>query len=74
MRLRESLEYRSRSSRSGYVQWQMRQAWLELLWSDEEVEARWSRDPVAPAARSEPGQRKVGRKHLEDGSEVHSVY
>jgi hypothetical protein len=55
-----------------YVQWHMKEAWRELLWSDEEVDARWSRDPVAPAPRSERCLRKVRRKHLDDGSEVHS--
>jgi transposase len=55
-----------------YVQWHMKEAWRELLWRDEEPEARWSRDPVAPAVRSERGQRKVQRKRLEDGSEIHS--
>jgi hypothetical protein len=53
-----------------YVQWHMKQAWRELLWKDEEVEGRWSRDPVAPANRSERCLRKVQRKRLEDGSEV----
>lgn len=41
------------------------------LWSDEEVEGRWTRDPVAAASRSERCLRKVQRKHLEDGSDVH---
>jgi hypothetical protein len=50
----------------------MKEAWRELLWSDEEVDARWSRDPVAPATRSERCLAKVRRKQLEDGSEVHS--
>lgn len=55
-----------------YVQWHMKEAWRELLWSDEEVDGRWSRDPVAPATRSERCLRKVRRKQLEDGSDVHS--
>jgi transposase len=54
-----------------YVQWHMKQAWRELLWSDEEVEGRWTRDPVAPASRSERCRHKVQCKHLEDGSDVH---
>lgn len=54
-----------------YVQWHMKQAWREILWSDEEVDARWSRDPIAPATRSERCLRKVHRKRLEDGSDVH---
>jgi hypothetical protein len=32
-----------------YVEWHMKEAWRELLWRDEEADARWSRDPVAPA-------------------------
>jgi hypothetical protein len=56
-----------------YVQWHMKRAWRELLWSDEEVEGRWTRDPVAPASRSERCLRKVQRKHLEDGSDVHKL-
>ncbi|MCR4392703.1 MAG: IS1634 family transposase [Candidatus Acetothermia bacterium] len=55
-----------------YVQWHMKEAWRELLWSDEEVDARWSRDPVAPASRSERCLRKVRLRRLEDGSDVHS--
>lgn len=55
-----------------YLEWHMKEAWRELLWSDEEVDARWSRDPVAPATRSERCLTKVRRKHLEDGSEIHS--
>ena len=54
-----------------YVQWHMKQAWRELLWSDEEVGGRWTRDPVAAASRSQHCLRKVQRKHLEDGSDVH---
>jgi len=55
-----------------YLEWHMKEAWRELLWSDEEVDDRWSRDPVAPATRSERCLRKVRRKQLEDGSDVHS--
>ena len=54
-----------------YVQWHMKQAWRELLWSDEDVDGRWSRDPIAPATRSERCRRKVQRKRLDDGSDVH---
>jgi hypothetical protein len=57
-----------------YVQWHMKEAWRELLWRDEAPEARWSWDPVAPAARSERGQRNVQRKHLADGSEIYSSH
>jgi len=37
---------------TGHIQWHVKDAWRELLWSDEEPDARWSRDPVAPAKRS----------------------
>ena len=53
-----------------YVQWHMKQAWRELLWSDDDEAGRWSQDPVAPATRSERGRHKVQRKRLEDGSDV----
>jgi len=55
-----------------YVQWHMKAAWRELLWSDEEPDARWSRDPVAPAKRSTHSEKKVRRGRLDDGSDVHS--
>jgi len=55
-----------------YVEWHMKEAWRELLWSDEEPAARWSRDPVAPARRSPRSEGKVRQGHLEDGSDVHS--
>jgi hypothetical protein len=55
-----------------YVEWHMREAWRPLLFSDEELEANATRDPVAPAQRSEAAQRKVNSKHLEDGTEAHS--
>ncbi len=55
-----------------YVQWHMKDAWRELLWSDEEPDARWTRDPVAPASRSARSEKKVRTGRLEDGSGVHS--
>ncbi len=55
-----------------YVEWYMREAWRPLLFSDEDLEAKTTRDPVAPAQRSEPALKKVHTKRLEDGSEVHS--
>jgi hypothetical protein len=35
-----------------YVEWHMREAWRELLFADEDLEAKIDRDPVAPAQRS----------------------
>ena len=55
-----------------YVEWHMREAWRPLLFSDEDLEAKTTRDPVAPAERSEVAMHKVHTKCLADGSEVHS--
>jgi len=55
-----------------YVQWHMIEAWRPLLFCDEDTEAKATRDPVAPAKRSEAALRKVHSKTLDDGSEVHS--
>ena len=55
-----------------YVQWHMIEAWRPLLFADEDQEAKASRDPVAPAARSRGAIKKVTTKQLEDGSPVHS--
>ncbi len=50
----------------------MLEAWRSLLFSDEDQEAKKTRDPVAPARRSEKAMQKVRSKKLEDGTEVHS--
>jgi len=55
-----------------YVQWHMLEAWRPLLFCDEDQEAKRTRDPVAPAKRSERALHKVHSKTLDDGSEVHS--
>jgi transposase len=55
-----------------YVEWHLLQAWRPLLFADEEQEAKKTRDPVAPAKRSESALRKVHSKRLDDGTEVHS--
>ena len=55
-----------------YVQWHMVEAWRPLLFCDEDQQAKASRDPVAPAQRSEPALRKVHARILDDGTEVHS--
>src|SRR2546426_6459278 len=44
----------------------------ELLFSDEDVQAKQSRDPVAPALRSEDALRKAHSRVLDDGTPVHS--
>ena len=55
-----------------YVQWHMLEAWRPLLFCDEDQGAKATRDPVAPAKRSQEALRKVHSKTLDDGSEVHS--
>jgi transposase len=57
---------------SYYVEWHMREAWRELMFADEDQEAKKTRDPVAPAQRSDSAKRKATRKRLDDGSPVHS--
>ena len=47
-------------------------AWRELLFVDEDQAAKKSRDPVAPAKRSESALRKAKTRTLDDGSTVHS--
>jgi len=55
-----------------YVQWHMQEAWRELLFSDEDQQAKLTRDPVAPAERSPEALKKVRTHKLADGTEVHS--
>ena len=55
-----------------YVEWHMREAWRELMFADEDQDAKQKRDPVAPAVRSAPAQRKVHTRTLTDGSPAHS--
>jgi hypothetical protein len=55
-----------------YVQWHLLEAWRELLFSDENVEAKRTRDPVAPAQRSAAALRKVHTHLRDDGAEAHS--
>ena len=57
-----------------YVEWHMQEAWRELLFSDEEQEAKKDRDPVAPAKRSAQALKKVHSRTLDDGTEVHSFH
>ena len=55
-----------------YVEWHMREAWRELLFADEDLDAKRTRDPVAPAPRSAAALQKIARRTLDDGSTVHS--
>jgi hypothetical protein len=55
-----------------YVEWHMIEAWRPLLFCDEDQEAKKSRDPVAPAKRSDKALRKVHSRRLDDGTVAHS--
>ena len=57
-----------------YVEWHMKEAWRELLFSDEEQAAKKERDPVAPAKRSARALKKVHSQRLDDGTQVHSFH
>lgn len=55
-----------------YVVWHMVEAWRPVLFCDEDPDSKKTRDPVAPARRSESALQKVHSKRLDDGSPVHS--
>jgi len=55
-----------------YVQWHMMEVWRPMLYADEDQEVKETRDPVAPAERSEQALEKVHTKELPDGTHVHS--
>jgi len=55
-----------------YVEWHMQEALRPLLFSDEDQEAKKTRDPVTPARRSRGALAKTAAKRIEDGSTVHS--
>ncbi len=55
-----------------YVEWHMREAWRELMFADPDQQAKATRDPVAPAVRSEAALKKVARHALDDNSPAHS--
>jgi len=55
-----------------YVEWHMREAWRELMFADEDQEAKLIRDPVAPAKRSNAAIKKATNRTLDDGTPVHS--
>ena len=55
-----------------YVEWHMSEAWRPLLFADQDQQTKASRDPVAPAQRSEAAMQKVHARRLDDGSPVHS--
>jgi len=55
-----------------YVEWHMREAWRELMFADTDQSAKATRDPVAPAKRSEKALAKAARHTLDDGTPAHS--
>ncbi len=55
-----------------YVKWHMFETWRPLLFADEDLEAKKSRDPVAPTLRSDAALHKVHNKNLADGSSTNS--
>jgi transposase len=55
-----------------YVEWHMREAWRELMFADTDQQAKTTRDPVAPARRSDAALAKLARHTLDDDTPVHS--
>jgi transposase len=55
-----------------YVKWHMTEAWRSLLFCDEDLESKKTRDPVAPAERSDAAAEKAHSKQLEDGTPAQS--
>lgn len=55
-----------------YVEWHMREAWRELMFADPDQQAKATRDPVAPAQRSDAARVKAALHALEDGTPAHS--
>jgi transposase len=55
-----------------YVEWHMREAWRELMFADTDQQAKATRDPVAPAKRSEAALIKIASHTLDDGTPAHS--
>lgn len=55
-----------------YVEWHMRETWRELMFADTDQQAKTTRDPVAPAKRSDATLTKVARHTLDDDTPVHS--
>jgi transposase len=55
-----------------YVEWHLREAWRELMFADTDQQAKATRDPVAPAKRSEAALAKIASKLLDDDTPAHS--
>lgn len=57
-----------------YVEWHMREAWRELTFADEDQDAKQTRDPVAPAQRSDAALKKAEAHRLADGTQAHCFH
>jgi transposase len=55
-----------------YVEGHMREAWRELMFADPDQDAKKTRDPFAPAKRSEAAEIKATSRQLRDGTPTHS--
>jgi transposase len=55
-----------------YVEWHMREAWRELMFADIDQVAKATRDPVAPAVRSQSALDKAAGHTVDDGTPAHS--
>lgn len=55
-----------------YVRWHMLEAWRPLLFCDEDLDAKRTRDPVAPARRSAAADKKAASKRTTNGARAHS--
>jgi hypothetical protein len=55
-----------------YVEWHMREAWRELMFADPDQDAKKTRDPVAPAKRSQAAEIKATSRQFRDGTPTHS--
>ena len=55
-----------------YVEWHMRETWRDLMFADQDQQAKATRDPVAPAKRSKVALTKITTHILPDGTPAHS--
>jgi transposase len=55
-----------------YVEFHIREAWRELMFADIDQAAKATRDPVAPAQRSQSALDKVASRTVDDGTPAHS--
>jgi transposase len=55
-----------------YVEWHMREAWAPLMFADTDQAAKATRDPVAPARRSQSALDKLASRRIDDGTPAHS--